>query len=403
MSTWTPEAEQALGAYLDRVAHLCREKGDDAEDVLADLRDHIVTEVERAGETEVDGERLRAVLARLGTPEQVAGVEPSGGDKGLWGIVDAVLRDREPLYAHLLSQQSLRRLCGKLTLIFILAVGAYGLAMGSFRCVHPQYYFSDYELMVPGRGPIRGKVAGMVAETNTVYVCETTLPAGEQAAGATVRFNVTDPSESYPVKELAKEKGFGRIVLADTEVLEEEGAWRLPIYVAIKAPSLFLLTLILCLPALYVLNLTFGLQLRLGPTITLMLFALAATGVMLAVFVPIVALFSIVTESYHFTKLMHVLVFAIAGFFGVKVLWEGLARMARSRAVRTRPLFAAWLLLYCLVGGQITWTLKPWIGTPYLPATPPFRIEGGNIYVSAFRSYQQMMQGRGPRSEEASD
>lgn len=54
---------------------------------------------------------------------------------------------------------------------------------------------------------------------------------------------------------------------------------------------------------------------------------MAGTGVMLVVFAPISLMFSVVTTSYHFMKILHVVVFAIAGLFGVKILGEGLAGM----------------------------------------------------------------------------
>jgi len=189
---------------------------------------------------------------------------------------------------------------------------------------------------------------------------------------------------------VAEEKDYTAIVLPPGTAMIEADAWRIPFFVALKTPLLFVLTLLICAPALYVLNLVFSLRLRFMPVMTLMTFALAATGTMLAVFVPIAAMFSVVTESYHFMKILHVAVFAIAGIFGVNVLGEGLVKLAPQGVKGLRSLLAAWLLLYCLVGGQIAWTLKPFLGTPYLPATPPFRVEAGNIYVSTFRSLTQM-------------
>lgn len=80
----------------------------------------------------------------------------------------------------------------------------------------------------------------------------------------------------------------------------------------------------------------------------------------------------------------------MAGLFGVKVLAEGMARLAPQSAKGFKKVLLTWLLLYCIVGGQIAWTLKPFLGTPYLPATPPFRVEGGNIYVSFAQSLSKM-------------
>ena len=304
----------------------------------------------------------------------------------LFPMMDALLRDRETLYRRAAEGQDLGRLCGNLLLIFVVTSGLYGAAMGAYRCLHPQYYFSDFELSAPGVQPVRGKVAGMEEETLTVYT-RGRLPALKQAQ---VRFNVTRPTEPYAVSSLGEEGGYATIVLAPGSVLREANAWQLPLLVAAKTPFLFLLTLLVCALALYVLNLAFDIRLHFLPAMTTLAFGLAATGVMLAVFVPIAALFSVVTDSYHFMKVLHLLVFTVAGAFGVKVLAEGLTRMAPEGIKGLRTLLCSWLLLYCLVGGQIAWTLKPFLGTPYLPATPPFRVESGNIYVSTFRSMTQV-------------
>jgi hypothetical protein len=229
-------------------------------------------------------------------------------------------------------------------------------------------------------------VAGLNPETHTVYAERGAAlpPAG------TIRFNISFPSEACQVVSVTEEKDYTGIVLPPDTALREVNAWRIPLLVALKAPALFVLALLVCAPALYVLNLAFNMRLHFAPVMTLMALALAATGTMLAVFVPIAALFSFVTENYHFMKIFHVAVFAIAGRFGVKVLSEGLARLAPEGIKGLRVLLCSWLLLYCLVGGQIAWTLKPFLGTPYLPATPPFRVESGNIYVSTFRSMTQV-------------
>ena len=120
---------------------------------------------------------------------------------------------------------------------------------------------------------------------------------------------------------------------------------------------------------------------------------LAATGTMLGVFVPIAGLFTWVTDNYHFMKVMHLLIFAVAGFFGVRVLYEAVMKLAPEGTARSRAFALAfcWLVLYAVVGAQLAWTLKPFLGTPYLPAMPPFRLESGNIYVSFFQSLARLV------------
>ncbi len=303
--------------------------------------------------------------------------------------VDAMLRDRDALYDELAKGEGLGQLSGKLVLIFVFSTAIYGFAMGSFRWLHPEFYLSDFELKTADGQTFEGKVAGMSASQRLVYTTFVSLPVG--TVGTTIRFNVSAPTDAYEVSKIDEEKGYTRIELADTVLLSESEPWRIPMMSAAKAPMLFLLTLTACSLALYVLNLAFGLRLYFRPTMTLILFALSATGTMLAVFVPIVWLFSAVTDSYNFVKNMHVLVFGIAGLFGLKVLWEGLSKLAPQGSSKIKGLLVSWLLLYCMVGGQVAWTLKPWLGTPYVPNTPPFRVSKGNIYVSFFESAGQMM------------
>lgn len=353
----------------------------------------------------------------------------------LVGVINDFLRDRDSLYATAKEGRNLPSLCGKLLLIFFLTAGIYGGVMGGFRCIHPAFYFSDFAISAAGQSPVQGKVAGMSAENQSIYT-RTALPPS--TSHATIRFNLSKPSEPYEVAEIGFEKGYGKILLAPGSVLQEPDAWKLPFIVALKIPLLFILTLLVCALALYALNLAFGMRLHFMPAMTVMLFALAGTGVLLAVFAPIAMLFTVVTASYHFMKMFHVLVFAAAGLFGLKILAGALASMrpepaaggppplsppriafgghqpeagapaglpnsggnppreivgwgeGRKLQPRRGPLLAVWLLVYCLVGTQLAWTLKPFLGTPYLPETPPFRIESGNIFVSTLESMRSV-------------
>jgi hypothetical protein len=301
----------------------------------------------------------------------------------LLSTMDALLRDPETVYQQAAEGRDLGKLCGQLLAIFVLTAALYGAAMGAFRWLHPEYAFSDFELQAPDGRMLEGTVVGINVAQNTVYTYETALP---RVGGARIRFNASRPSDPYQVQSTGEEGGYGAIVLARGPALREAAAWRIPLLVALKVPALFVLTLAVCAMALYVLNLALGIRLHLMPVMTTMAFGLAATGVILGVLVPIAALFSIVTENYHFMKVLHLLVFALSGLFGVKVLYRGLVALAPNGSRGVTALVLACLLLYCVVGGQVAWTLKPFLGTPYLPATPPFRAESGNIYVSFFQS-----------------
>jgi hypothetical protein len=304
----------------------------------------------------------------------------------LFKLIDTVFRDRDSLYAQITPESAPAALLRQLLWLFVVTAGVYGLAMGSFRLLHPEFFFSDYEISLPDKQVLRGKVAGLDPEKAVVYTEKLAEPLPETCQ---VRFNVSQPSERLRPASLANTEDYCAMTLPADATLKEADVWKIPLQVMWKVPALFVITLLLCAPALYVLNLAFNMKLHFLPVLVLMSLALAATGTMLAVFAPIAGLFSVVTESYHFMKVFHLIVFALAGAFGVKVLAEGLLRFA-GEGVGVRRLLMSWLVLYCLVGGQMAWTLKPFLGTPYIPATPPFRIESGNIFVSTFGSLKQV-------------
>jgi len=76
MAKWLNEANEYLDGYLKQVSVLVREQGDDSADVVSALRDHISNEVEADGVETVTIDRLLQVLSALGTPEDVASLDP---------------------------------------------------------------------------------------------------------------------------------------------------------------------------------------------------------------------------------------------------------------------------------------------------------------------------------------
>ncbi len=75
MAEWTPEAQDYLDGYLRQVSALGRGQGDDASDIVDDLREHITTEVEAESGSLVTLDALRKTMAAVGTPEQVLSTE----------------------------------------------------------------------------------------------------------------------------------------------------------------------------------------------------------------------------------------------------------------------------------------------------------------------------------------
>jgi hypothetical protein len=147
------------------------------------------------------------------------------------------------------------------------------------------------------------------------------------------------------------------------------GGARQAISSAIKAPLLFLLTLLVCLPVLHVTSVRMGSGLTLSQTICLTLWGLALNSLLLASFAPISAFFGL-GSGYHFLKLFHVAVLAVCGIWAMGTLQRGIAILGEQ--TQGAPglgagLFRVWVLVFAFVCSQMTWTLRPFIGEPHLP------------------------------------
>jgi hypothetical protein len=97
-------------------------------------------------------------------------------------------------------------------------------------------------------------------------------------------------------------------------------------------------------------------------------------------------------STYSFIKLTHVAVIAFAGITGNVRLFQLLAQLGGSRTVARRVLFA-WLAVNLFLGSQLSWTLRPFIGSPLLPVEF-FRAAAlhGNFYENIFHSLLQIFQ-----------
>ena len=201
----------------------------------------------------------------------------------------------------------------------------------------------------------------------------------------------------------------------------EDWEYRQLIACLLKVPALFALTLLVTFPSLYVFNTLIGSRLKFGDLARLLT---AATGILTAVlagFGPIVAFFSVTTISYPFAILMNVVAFSIAGAFGIVHLYRMLgtfSRILEMKAAReeipvvctasdssplprahpirdrteSRQIFYLWTVLFALVGAQMSWVLRPFIGSPNLPFTW-FRPRSGSFFEAVIRTFRSLFEG----------
>jgi len=156
---------------------------------------------------------------------------------------------------------------------------------------------------------------------------------------------------------------------------------------------------------------------------------IAALGVTLAVLAslgPIVGFFSLTSENYSFMIVFNVLVFAASGVLGLVFLARTLSRLsllgdgvrtpaaaaaeaAAIAAVATeedpspgpldgdgpvlgphvKKVFGVWMLVFGLVGAQMAWVLRPFIGNPDTPFTW-FRPRESSFFAAVYDAVRNL-------------
>ncbi|WP_224364686.1 hypothetical protein [Hyalangium versicolor] len=190
---------------------------------------------------------------------------------------------------------------------------------------------------------------------------------------------------------------------------------------SLKVPALFFLTLFVTFPSLYVFDALVGSRLGLYSVLKLLVAAIGIMMTVLASLGPIVAFFAVTTTSYAFMKLLNVAVFTIAGMMGGGFLLRTLHRLSvaiEDTPVRESPpsepalpapaaspgtprplpvepganvrtLFRIWVGVFALVGAQMAWILRPFIGDPEQPFQW-FRPITSNFFEAVWRAFQSL-------------
>ncbi len=225
---------------------------------------------------------------------------------------------------------------------------------------------------------------------------------------------------------------------------------------AIKLPLLFLATLVICMPTLYLFNLIFGARLSMAQAIALIMSCITVIAVLVLAFAPISLFFLITADNYEFFKLLNVAILVLAAIVGLRFLTSGMSRLNEQQAVlaaereRQEALAAAaavnesipapaqpepvgngaggvavlpkaaplstsvapastsygtppvrpasmtllyiWIALFGFVGTQLAWTLRPFFGSPDQPFEP-FRELEGTFYSDILRTIGDLFGG----------
>jgi hypothetical protein len=216
---------------------------------------------------------------------------------------------------------------------------------------------------------------------------------------------------------------------------------------AVKLPLLFLVTLAICLPTLYLFNLVFGARLSIRQSLALVMVALTVTAMLAVAFAPISLFFLITAPDYSFFKLLNVAILALSALVGLRFLTGGMRVLNDHGLLAAKPVAATapappvpvsapvaavgdtsangggavatlpqqkvqvppghvlmpvrqteaqatppsmtllyiWILLFGFVGTQLAWTLRPFFGSPGMDFSL-YRDINGNFYAEIFKT-----------------
>lgn len=162
---------------------------------------------------------------------------------------------------------------------------------------------------------------------------------------------------------------------------------------AVKMPVLILLIIVICFPAFHVIQTVLGSKLSLGQMISIILTGFVFMTCIMVSFSTIVLFFMITGDSYNFLKLLHVLIIMTAGFFGMHAIVEALKYTCEKKSIYPKTgvnVFRVWILILAFVGAQLSWSLRPFIGSKDAPFEV-FRQKYGNFYVDVLSSVGSMI------------
>lgn len=148
----------------------------------------------------------------------------------------------------------------------------------------------------------------------------------------------------------------------------------------VKLPFLFLASGVICLPTLYYFSVLFGSRLRFLQTITLILTAQTVAAILSLGFAPISLLFWLSGSEPLFMVALNTAVLGLAAGLGLIFLVQGALYIQEAQPPDKITFFtwawmfikgtlrslvlAGWMVVYGLVGTQLSYTLRPFFGVP---------------------------------------
>jgi hypothetical protein len=147
-------------------------------------------------------------------------------------------------------------------------------------------------------------------------------------------------------------------------------------YAAIKLPLVLIGTAALSAPALTAIGAALGRRSKLTADLALVITALAYGALLMSACTPLILLARALDLSYHQMILATVSMFAVAGCMSLRMVTRALA--AEHNPGRNAALLGL-CVVFALVGGQLSWSLRPYLLRPRTPEVPFLRETEGSL------------------------
>jgi len=161
----------------------------------------------------------------------------------------------------------------------------------------------------------------------------------------------------------------------------------------VKVAVLFVLALVICFPAFFIIQYILGSRLKLSQMISIILSGFVLTTAIMVSFAPIVIIFLLTGGNYYFLQLLHIAIFILSGIFGMKTIIDALKFSCEKKNVYPQTgvvVFRFWVVILAFVGIQLAWNFRPFLGDRNRPFEL-FRDYEGNFYAALIYSVKQLI------------
>lgn len=173
----------------------------------------------------------------------------------------------------------------------------------------------------------------------------------------------------------------------------------------LKLCILIFLTLLVCFPSFYIVQLVLGSKVKMKQLAVMILSGFLMTTTIMLAFAPIVLFFQMSGDNYHFLQLLHVGVLVFSGFFGMRAVLEALKNSFAESGVYPKiglNIFRIWVIIFAFVGVQLSWNLRPFVGSKDMTFQIVRTNTQGNFYNTVLGAMGQMFKVEGNNNQDTS-